>query len=100
MSQITGEKRTMLLDAGPDGRIKVEDANAIPPGAAVTLIAPFDPPLLIRDFADQWGKIYFYVEDDTVRYSKLFSEDYIAALLRVFPDSGIGPRVTKKKQDR
>jgi hypothetical protein len=96
-SDITGEKRDMVVDAGPDGRLSPGDTNPIPPGAPITLIAVFDPPLRIKQFFDQWRKIEFVAEySDGARYSHTFDETYIAGILRGFPDSGIGPRVTKR----
>jgi len=97
-SDLTGERRDMLIDGGYAGRFAPGDANPIPAGAPITLVAPFDPPLRIRDFVSQWGKIDFVVEyENAEQFVKIFGEEQIHQMLSNFPDSGIGPRPTKKQ---
>jgi hypothetical protein len=61
-------------------------------------LPPFSPPLRIRDFVSQWGKIDFVVEYESAgQFVKTFSEEQIRQMLSNYPDSGIGPRPTKKQ---
>lgn len=95
-SDITGEKHQLLVDAGYDGRFPPSEANPIPPQAPINLVAVFNPPLRIKDFIDRWRKMEFVVEYDGTKYTITFGEDQILEMLRNFPDSGLGPRATKK----
>lgn len=95
-SGITGEKRQLLIDAGYDGRFPPSDSNPIPPEAPINLVAVFNPPLRIRDFVDKWRKIEFVAEYEDTKFSMMLGEDQILPMLRNFPDSGLGPRATKK----
>jgi hypothetical protein len=95
-SGITGERRSLLIDAGYDGRFSPSESNPIPADAPINLVAPFSPPLRIRDFIDKWRKIDFVAEYDDTNFTMKIGEDQIFGMLRGFPDSGLGPRATKK----
>jgi hypothetical protein len=99
ISGVTGAKRSMMIDVGPDGWIIPSEANPVPPNAGITLRAEFNPPegLSAREFMHQWGSIYFVVQCEGSEYRDTFTREEIAAIFAVFAEHPDGPRPTKKQ---
>jgi hypothetical protein len=100
VSGITGEAKRLMIYLGPNEKVLLTEIYPIPPGANIQLGVDLNPSLSIKDFVDKWGKLYFKSEYAGIKYEKLYDEDYIVPLLRTFPNSQLGPRVTKKPQDQ
>jgi hypothetical protein len=94
-SNITGERHQMVVDAGVDGKIPISLANPVPPGASITLMAEFTPPLPIKEIAERWMRMLFRAEYESTIYSRSFD---LEKRLRDYPELKLGPRVTKKQQ--
>jgi hypothetical protein len=97
-SEITGATKELKVDAGPDGKLTLDETNPVPPTARIALVADFDPPLTAKEFIDQWGKMSLHVKYDGTDFSMPFDENYLINMFRNIPAAGVGPRVTKKKQ--
>jgi hypothetical protein len=69
----------------------------IPPQADVQLEMTWNPPLIVRDFLDQWGKFRVVVTyDDGTTWEHEFDEAYVKGRLNHQIPSAFGPRVTLK----
>ena len=96
ISGLTGATRPLSANI-PGGAVPLSQINAVPPGATIDLIVEWKQMLPIKDFLNQWGKLNFKVEYEGGIYDATFDENYIyEKAAREYPDSGLGPRVTKK----
>ncbi len=68
----------------------------IPPQAPVQLELVWDPPLSVRDFVDQWGKIRITIVYNNTTYEPEFDEEYVRRKLQQQNAGAFGPRVTPR----
>ncbi len=96
-SEVTGEKKTLQISLAPGPQLApISDINQIPPDAPIELWAAFTPPIHASDLLAQWGRFRFHAEYSGVSYDSIFDEAYMTKFLLQFPNSNIGPHVTKK----
>jgi hypothetical protein len=96
VSNLTGHRQSFLIDVPYKGAFRVTEAD-IPPNADVQLEMHWEPPLLVRDFLDQWGKLrVVIVYDDGTTWAHEFDEAYVGDRLNRQIPSAMGPRVTVK----
>jgi hypothetical protein len=97
VSELTGRKQHLFANIPYGGGVvPLEQIESIPAGAIIDLIIEWKPGLSIKDFQDQWGKIYFKAVYDDATYERHFDEQEIRQkIYREIQGAG-GPRVTKK----
>lgn len=101
ISEIDNTALKLEIVVGSD-IVPIDEVNAIPPGAPVTLVAKFGPPnpnapgkilgLEASQFLDKWRSFTLHVVDDVTAYKVPYQESAIAPF---FPNM-VGPHVTKK----
>lgn len=92
VSAVNGTRLPLLVDAGADGLLTVDQVSLVPPGAPINVVAQFD--LLEKDFLETWRHFYLNAEDHKRRYRLYIDESQIAGL---FPGM-VGPRVSRKRE--
>jgi hypothetical protein len=96
ISQITGEKMQLMLEAGKEGRILPRDANPIPPELPFWLDAKFEKPMDALQLLSQWGKVLFVMQYDDKKREITFDENYMRNRLASYSGSPLGPHVKRK----
>jgi hypothetical protein len=96
VSGMTGHRQELMAavpNKGPYPANKVD----IPPQAPVQLDIDWKPPLLIRDFIDQWSKLKIVIiYSDGTTYEHDFDENYVLEKLKRMAPTAFGPRITPK----
>jgi hypothetical protein len=96
VSGLTGHRQPFLIDVPYKGAFQVSKVD-IPPQADVQLEMNWNPPLIVRDFLDQWGKFHVViVYEDGTTWEHEFDEAYVRERLNRQIPSAFGPRVTLK----
>lgn len=96
ISNLTGHRQPFLIDVPNKGAARVSAVD-IPPEADVQLEMHWEPPLIVRDFLEQWGKFrVVIVYDDGKTWEHEFDEAYVRDRLNRQIPSAFGPRVTLK----
>lgn len=100
LSGLTGVKQPLKVNIPYTGATSITEINPIPPGASIDLIVEWKDAaaLPIKEFLNQWGKIYLRVDYDSTVYERTYDNDYLyQKAAREYPQEGFGPRVTKKR---
>jgi ribosomal protein L12E/L44/L45/RPP1/RPP2 len=96
ISGLTGHRQELVANVPYKGYYPVTKVD-VPPQAPVQLDMDWNPPLSIRDFMDQWGKLrVVIVYNDGTTYEHEFDESYVREKLRRLVPSAFGPRVSPK----
>jgi hypothetical protein len=95
VSGLTGHKQELMANVSSKGYYPVDKVD-IPPQAPVWLELVFKPPLSIRDFLDQWGKISIkIVYNDGTYVERDFDETFVRRKLQQIPGA-LGPHITPR----
>jgi hypothetical protein len=96
VSELTGHQQDLMANVQYKGYYPVDKVD-IPPQAPVWLELLWKPPLLIRDFLDQWGKFRVaIIYSDGTSFEHEFDEGYVRRKLQQQIPDAFGPRVTPR----
>jgi hypothetical protein len=96
ISGLTGHKQELMANVPYKGYYPVDQVD-IPPQAPVWLELLFKPPLLVRDFIEQWGQLRVtIIYSDGATEELNFDENYVHEKLQQMIPGAFGPHVTPR----